>query len=424
MKVNQTELSGLKNNINSLIKNKKIIFIKRYEDILDNNSLIIALLKIEDFEYINIHLDKEKSRKVQKKFAEKLLNLMPIDCDFSNIYILDNGRFALIKNYENSKKKIEDSIKNIKIFQKKINSSRINIEPIDYDLSIVVSFAYGNEALKKAQIGLTKLNQTKEDFIIANNLLKQRQNIATKKIQTFRMVKQAIDSYNIVSYFQPIVNNKTKKIEKYESLVRLIDKNQKIISPNQFLDTAKEGKYYAQITSMVLVNSFEALYQTDMNISINFSSLDIERSSTQLKFFELLRKHRQHASRIILELLEDERITNIENMKNFIKRVKKFGVQIAIDDFGTGYSNFRRVLEYKPDILKIDGSLIQNITDDDFSRHMVETIVAFSKKQNIKTVAEFVKSEAIFKVVCQLGVDFSQGYYFGKPELLRQQTVN
>ena len=419
MKVNQTELSGLKNNINSLIKNKKIIFIKRYEDILDNNSLIIALLKIEDFEYINIHLDKEKSRKVQKKFAEKLLNLMPIDCDFSNIYILDNGRFALIKNYENSKKKIEDSIKNIKIFQKKINSSRINIEPIDYDLSIVVSFAYGNEALKKAQIGLTKLNQTKEDFIIANNLLKQRQNIATKKIQTFRMVKQAIDSYNIVSYFQPIVNNKTKKIEKYESLVRLIDKNQKIISPNQFLDTAKEGKYYAQITSMVLVNSFEALYQTDMNISINFSSLDIERSSTQLKFFELLRKHRQHASRIILELLEDERITNIENMKNFIERVKKFGVQIAIDDFGTGYSNFKRVLEYKPDILKIDGSLIQHITDDDFSRHMVETIVAFSKKQNIKTVAEFVKSEAIFKVVCQLGVDFSQGYYFGKPELLR-----
>ncbi len=419
MKVNQTELSGLKSNIKSLEKDKKIIFIKRYEDILDNNSLIIALLKIEDFEYINIHLNKENSRRVQKKFAEKLLNLMPIDCDFFNIYILDNGIFALIKSYENSKKEIEESIKNIKIFQKKINGKKINIEPIDYDLSISVSLAYGNEALKKAQMGLTKLNQTKEDFIIANNLLKQKKNIAIKKIQTFKMVKQAIDSYNIVSYFQPIVNNKTKKIEKYESLVRLIDKDQNIISPNKFLDTAKEGKYYAQITSMVLVNSFEALYQTDMNISINFSSLDIERSSTQLKFFELLKEHKQHASRIILELLEDERITNIGNMKNFIDRVKKFGVQIAIDDFGTGYSNFKRVLEYKPDILKIDGSLIEHITDDDFSRHMVETIVAFSKKQNIKTVAEFVKSEEIFKVVCQLGVDFSQGYYFGKPDLLK-----
>ncbi len=419
MQINQRELGGLKSNIKNLKNDKRIIFIKRYEDILDNNSLIIALLKIEDFEYINIHLDKESSRRVQKEFAKKILNLVPKSCDFFKIYILDNGRFALIKDYHNSKKEIEKSIKNIKIFQKKINSKKINIEPIDYDLSIVVSFAYGSEALKNAQIGLKMLNQTKEDFIVANHLLKQKQSIAVEKIKTFKMVKQAIDSYNIVSYFQPIVNNKTQKIEKYESLVRLIDKDQNIISPNQFLDTAKEGKYYSQITSMVLVNSFEALYQTDMNISINFSSLDIERSSTQLKFFELLREHKQHAPRIILELLEDERITNIDNMKKFINRVKKFGVQIAIDDFGTGYSNFKRVLEYKPDILKIDGSLIQHITDDDFSRHMVETIVAFSKKQNIKTVAEFVKSEAIFKVVCQLGVDFSQGYYFGKPDLLK-----
>ena len=420
MKVNQKELSKLKNNINNFTKdNKKIVFIKRYEDILDDNLLIIALLKIEDFEYINIHLDKENSKRVQKKFAEKILDLMSIDCNFSKIYILDNGRFALIKSYENSKKEIENSIKNIRIFQKKINSSKINIEPIDYDLSIIVSFAYGDEALKKAQIGLNRLNQTKEDFIISNHLLKQRKNIATKKIKTFKMVKQAIDSYNIVSYFQPIVNNRTKKIEKYESLVRLIDKEQNIIAPNRFLDTAKEGKYYSQITSMVLVNSFEALYHTDMNISINFSSLDIERSSTQTKFFELLKKHREHASRIILELLEDERIENIENMKKFIDKVKRFGVQIAIDDFGTGYSNFQRVLEYKPDILKIDGSLIEHIIDDDFSRHMVETIVAFSKKQNIKTVAEFVKSEEIFKVVCQLGVDFSQGYYFGKPDILK-----
>ncbi len=419
MQINQRELGGLKSNIKNLKNDKRIIFIKRYEDILDNNSLIIALLKIEDFEYINIHLDKESSRRVQKEFAKKILNLVPKSCDFFKIYILDNGRFALIKDYHNSKKEIEKSIKNIKIFQEKINSKKINIEPIDYDLSIVVSFAYGSEALKNAQIGLKMLNQTKEDFIVANHLLKQKQSIAVEKIKTFKMVKQAIDSYNIVSYFQPIVNNKTQKIEKYESLVRLIDKDQNIISPNQFLDTAKEGKYYSQITSMVLVNSFEALYQTDMNISINFSSLDIERSSTQLKFFELLREHKQHAPRIILELLEDERITNIDNMKKFINRVKKFGVQIAIDDFGTGYSNFKRVLEYKPDILKIDGSLIQHITDDDFSRHMVETIVAFSKKQNIKTVAEFVKSEAIFKVVCQLGVDFSQGYYFGKPDLLK-----
>jgi EAL domain-containing protein (putative c-di-GMP-specific phosphodiesterase class I) len=331
---------------------------------------------------------------------------------------LDDGKFVFTKEYEESNQEIVELLEKVKKFQKSVNLAKINIKPIDYDLSIIISFAYGKNAFKNAQIGLKKLYKSKEDFIVANKLLKKKQDMAIEKIKTFQMVRKAIDSYNIVSYFQPIVNNQTRNIEKYESLVRLIDEDKNIIPPNLFLDTAKEGKYYAQITSMVLINSFEALYHTDMNISINFSSLDIERSSTQAKFFELLEIHKEQAHRIILELLEDERIQNITNMKRFIKRVKCFGVKIAIDDFGTGYSNFKRLLEYKPDILKIDASLIKNIADDEFSKHMVETIVAFSKKQNIKTIAEFVESEAIFKTVCNLGVDYSQGYYFGKPKVL------
>ncbi len=406
--------------VEDIINNSKLPVPKKDIDFKNSlEELVVVLIQIEDFYYINIHLNQKESGKLQKKFAKKILHLIPKDCNFSKVYLLDRGEFVLTKRYEDCKDNIEETINSIKKFQQYVNDIKINIEPIDYDLSIIISFSYGIEAFKNAQIGLKKLYETKEDFIVANKLLQKKQDIATEKIKTFQMVRKAIDSYNIVSYFQPIVNNKTRDIEKYESLVRLIDENKNIIPPNKFLDTAKEGKYYAQITSMVLTNSFDALYQTDMNISINFSSLDIERSSTQEKFFELLRKNRKEAPRVILELLEDERIQNVNIMKEFIQKVKKFGVKIAIDDFGTGYSNFKRLLEYKPDILKIDGSLIENIEEDDFSRHMVQTIVAFSKKQNIKTVAEYVKSEAIFKIVCDLGVDYSQGYYFGKPDILK-----
>lgn len=94
-------------------------------------------------------------------------------------------------------------------------------------------------------------------------------------------------------------------------------------------------------------------------------------------------------------------------------------MQIAIDDFGAGYSNFERILEFEPDIIKIDGSLIKNIQTDVFSRDLVETIVAFAKKQNIKTVGEFVENEAIFNILNEIGVDYSQGYYFGKPISLK-----
>ena len=401
--------------VTDIIHPKKLLL--NFLSSVDN--AFVILIKIEDFDYLESSLEHEESSKIQKKFAEKLFNWRPKNYQFSKVYHLGNGEFVFAKDTKNCLENIDKFSEQIKEFQQTINKAKVTIEPLDYSLSIIISFSYGKDAFENAKIGLEELLRTKQQFILANQLLTKKRNIAIEKIKTFQMVRKAIDSYNIVSYFQPIVNNKTKKIEKYESLVRLIDENKNILSPYLFLDTAKEGKYYEQITSIVLINSFKALYETDMNISINFSSLDIEKSETKKIFFTLLETYKEEAPRIVLELLEDESIKDISNMKQFIEKVKTYGVKIAIDDFGTGYSNFQRVLEYKPDIIKIDGSLIKNIEDDQFSRHMVETIVAFAKKQNIQTIAEYVESEAISNIVTHLGVDFSQGYYFGKPDLLR-----
>ena len=378
---------------------------------------IVVLVKIEDFDYIETPLEKEVSQKVQKKFANKIFSWLPKVCRFSKVYLLEEGQFVFAKAY-NSALKINELISHIKHFQQQINHAKINIAPIDYDLSIIVSLGYGKHAFENAQLGLQNLLETKQDFIISNELLSAKKSEALETIEILKMVRKAIDSYNIVSYFQPIVNNKTKKVEKYESLVRLIDEEKNIIAPHLFLNTAKEGQYYKQITSMVLSNSFNALEQTHMNISINLSALDINKVETRELFFTLLEKHKANAHRVTLELLEDEVIKNVHIIKEFIEKIRVYGVSIAIDDFGVGYSNFKRLLEYQPDFIKIDGSLILNIEHDDFSRHMVETIVAFAKKQHIKTIAEYVESEGIFNLLRELGVDSSQGYYFGKPELL------
>jgi EAL domain-containing protein (putative c-di-GMP-specific phosphodiesterase class I) len=170
---------------------------------------------------------------------------------------------------------------------------------------------------------------------------------------------------------------------------------------------------------MVLTNSFQALSDTSMDISINLSSLDIQKEETVKKFLDLLEAHKTEAHRIVLELLEDEKIENIHVIQDFIQKVKLYGVHLAIDDFGEGYSNFTRLLKYKPDFIKIDGSLIKHIEEDDFSKHMVETIVTFAKKRNIKTIAEYVENRGIFEILCHLGVDYSQGYYLGKPDILK-----
>lgn len=148
------------------------------------------------------------------------------------------------------------------------------------------------------------------------------------------------------------MNNATQKIEKYESLVRLVTEDGKLLTPFYFLDTAKKGRYYTKITKIVLDNLFATLAKIpEASISINLSMHDIERDEITSYIDNLLVQYENEAHRIIFELLESEDIKDFFMIKQFIKKVKTKGVKIAIDDFGTGYSNFERLLSYEPDIL-------------------------------------------------------------------------
>lgn len=392
---------------------------KQLEDLVNNvDESIVVLVQIEDFDNIHKYYGKDLVDKLENIFATKIYDFMPKECEFERVYPLGEGRYAFAKDKLDCKSNEADVLKQIKKFQEITNNTSLKIDDFEYDISIVISLAFGVEALENAMYGVSKLLETKQDFIVANNLLEQEQDVASKHLKTLKMVKDAIQNYNIVSYFQPIVDNKTGQIVKYESLVRLIDKDKNIISPFFFLDVAKKGKYYSQITSIVLNNSFDILNHTNMDISINISALDIEKVSTRDKIIELLQINKESAKRVVFEILEDEEVKDFELIKSFITKIKKFGVQIAIDDFGTGYSSFERILDYQPDILKIDGSLIKNIITDDFSLSVVKTMVLFAKEQNMKVVAEYVENEEIYNLLCTLGVDYSQGYYFGKPEPL------
>jgi len=410
------EYIALRTLVTNIIHPKKQLldFIK-----LTKNPIVI-LIKINDFNYIQNLLNIEQIEEIEQNFATELLKQQSNRFRFSKIYHLDRGEFALTQDMNSCEYSVEKIIDSIHQFQQNINQKKIGIEieSIKFNLSIIISLAYGKNAFENAQLGLKKLKISKKNFIIENNSYSLQRAESLKEIEILKMLQDAIESYNIISYFQPIVNNKTKEIEKYESLVRLIDGKKNILSPYFFLESSKKSQYYAKITSIVLKNSFKALEETNMNISINFSALDIERAETREIFFKFLEEYRDEAHRIILELVEDEEIKEFEVIKEFIKGVKEYHVQIAIDDFGTGYSNFQRILEYRPDFIKIDGSLIKNIENNQLSLDIVTTIVSFAKKQKIQTIAEFVENEETYKYLCKLGVDYSQGYYFGKPTIL------
>jgi len=122
--------------------------------------------------------------------------------------------------------------------------------------------------------------------------------------------------------------------------------------------------------------------------------------------------------RLILEIVESEDIYNFEIVKTFVAYLRLMGVRFAIDDFGSGYSNYMHVFEVHPDYIKIDGSLIQNLDQDESAQKFVESIILLAKNLKIKTIAEYVHNEAIFEITQRLGVDEFQGSYFYKPMTL------
>ncbi len=235
-----------------------------------------------------------------------------------------------------------------------------------------------------------------------------------KNLEWTSELKKAIDEDRIKAYFQPIVNAKTSKIEKYETLMRLIKSNGEEVSPIYFLDIAKKTRIYKELTKIIVKQAFEKFSSLEYEFSINLSVEDILFHDVSSWFFDLaLEKGVQN--QLVIELVESEGIESFDLMNEFIQKAKEHGMKIAIDDFGTGYSNFEYLIKLNANYLKIDGSLIREIDKDEKIYGVVESIVAFAKKNNIKVIAEFVSTQEIYEKIQELNIDFGQGFYLGKP---------
>jgi len=234
-------------------------------------------------------------------------------------------------------------------------------------------------------------------------------------IEWINKIKNAIAEDKLVPFFQPIIDNKTGAVTKFEALVRMIDENGKAISPFFFLDIAKKAKLYTKITKIMISKTFAQLNELPhYDFSINLTVEDIKDDEIRNFIIDEVRSCK-HADHVILEITESENITDYEQVNLFIQKVKKYGVKIAIDDFGSGYANFDHIISLNLDFIKIDGSLIKYIDTNEEASIITEAIIAFSKKLGSKTVVEYVHSKSVYEKVIALGADYSQGYHLGEP---------
>ncbi len=400
---------------------------KLLEDVEKTKYPILIIINIDSFQEINDFYGNDIGDFLIQEMGLRLKNVLPSD-DYS-LYKMPADEYAILFDKDICRDEFEQMIQVLmKLFREEISEKDFVYHGIIVHITIAIGIAMGSEIdpvkniegkwhnlALNADMALKKAKRLQKNYIIFNESM-QISKEYEYNISWAKKLKDSIRSDNIVPYFQPILNNHTNKIEKYECLVRMIDIDGKVHSPLLFLDMAKKSKLYHDITKIMIIKSIERFTDKNYEFSINLSVDDILDEETNTYIIKKLKENDRTASRLVFEILESEGIENYTQVKSFIDEIKQYQCKIAIDDFGTGYSNFSHILQLNVDYIKIDASLTRYIHQDKNSQIITQTIVDFTKKLNIKTIAEFVHSKEVFDKVCEIGVDYSQGYYFGEPK--------
>ena len=379
------------------------------KDLENNEEYGLVLIKIDNFQTINSFYGFVVGDYVIEYVGKYLKEIL----SEHKIYRLSGSEYALTVK-ENL------GFYELKSFLDKLYEKIKNIELMYQEGRIYVDFTLSSSSHKdnsnifsKVSMALVYAKEQGLPFWIYEDRM-NFENEYERNLELSFVVRDAIENSRIVPYYQSIMDNKTSKVVKYECLARLIDKNGKIISPIIFIPIAKKIKIYNQVTKSILEKSFLEFEKNDLEFSINLSIEDI-MSHEIFEFILEKLKNSKASTRVTFELLESEAIQDFKKVDRFISEVKRYGAKIAIDDFGSGYSNFFYLTKMRADYIKIDGSLIENIDVDKASHLVVETIVDFSKKLGLKTIAEYVHSSVIMDKVKELGIDYSQGFYIDEP---------
>ena len=382
--------------------------------LFSDQAKVIILSNIKEFSLINELYGVDVGNEILIKTGEAFKSFG--DKNGFDTYRISSDEYVLLKDegsFDGDKyfkliEKLHSEINSLKIVTQGVD------EPIGIEIYSGIAFDHAH-SLEDAQMALKKAKKQSQSYMMYSQHVDTKEHSqAVMKVK--RTVRHALEHNNIVPFFQPITD-KDGKVVKYEALVRIVEFDggeKNILYPIDFLDISMHSGLYMKIAKEMLNKSLGFFASRDEKISVNFLPNDFFNASIMDALIKGIEKF-DSPQKIVVEITEQESVENFERLVKVVKKLRAMGVLIAIDDFGSGYANYAHILEIKPDYLKIDGSLIQNILTDSDSKILVQSIIRFAQELNITTVAEFVENKEIYELLKDYGVDEFQGYYFGRP---------
>lgn len=220
--------------------------------------------------------------------------------------------------------------------------------------------------------------------------------------------------------YQPIVPAAGGTITHYEVLTRIRWHDGTEFMPGSFIPTAEKFGLIKQVDRVIVAKAIDHLASLPIAddpvcFSINLSGLSVGDPAVLQLIERKLDESGLWPERITFEITETAACENMSKALDFIGRVRQLGCHIALDDFGVGFSSFSYLKHLRVDKIKIDGAFVRNIHHSSEDQLFVKALIDVAKGLGIQTIAEFVETQQVLDMVRELGVDFVQGYYLGKP---------
>lgn len=370
----------------------------------------LLLINIDKFKQINDLYGNQIGNKLLKEVSQ-FIQFDSLKYFHTKYFRLGGDEFAVL--VQNLPIKEAENIANS--LARSISLHHFIISDISINLSVSIAINNKFPLLENADMALKHIKSFPEISCIVfdekMNLLEK----IKKNIEIITLVKEAVRDDRIIPYFQPILNVKTKKIEKYEALVRIIHPDGTLVMPFEFLEIIRKTSVYKDITRIMINKVIAIAKNKPYRFSINISMQDISNEELMRVFFTQLELNKSSNFHLDIELLETENLYDINKIEKFINDVKQYGCKVLIDDFGTGYSNFSYFSYLDIDSLKVDGSIIKEIIKDDKKLQILKAINRFAFAINVETVAEYVENRGIYDKIEEVGITYAQGYFIGKP---------
>lgn len=400
---------------------------KRANDLTQGLAFTLAFIDMDNFKSINDVFGHMVGDNVIRSVATCISSTL----DKNDVAArLGGDEFVLLINgdIDHSQRKLEELLENL-------NSIKINTNDEDLYLtaSIGVTAAYPGDTdetlINRADKACYKVKRNGGGGISIgfNNDVLEEKKTSSQHYQLIKQVKQAVQDNDIDLYVQDILPISSDKDlpNRVEVLIRFSSQH-KGLTPASVVPVTDQYHVTPKIDLWVIENLHRLIIDgqvSQLYLNINLSAQSLYSHAISEKIHALLDTCQVSGHQICFEITESSLIRNLQVAQQFIEGIRKKGGLFALDDFGVGYASFGTLKNLPLDILKLDGSLIVALDDEEQqqkTQKIITSIYQMAVSLNLETVAEHTVSESTLAWLQQLGIDYSQSYLHSRPRPLAQ----